>query len=52
MWLWQVRIPTEDFTYVALASEDTDEHDDNNDLTYESSSESEIKSKGDFESDR
>ena len=48
MWLWRVRIPTEDFTYVALAGEDTD---DNNDHTYESSSESEIKSKGDFESD-
>ena len=34
MWLWLVRIPTEDFTEVTLANDDTDDkydHDDHDD---------------------
>ena len=32
MCLWWVRIPTEDFTGAALASEDTDDRDDHDDI--------------------
>ena len=31
MWLWWVRIPTEDLPYVTLAIEDTDEDDEYDD---------------------
>ena len=31
MWPWWVRIPTDGFTDVTLASEDTDDHDNHND---------------------